>query len=153
RQDFCSANPINVSAIDGEPTGETITRPKPKKFPGEQGKPGHSTLCRTLSLKPLRIHRPSVYRAFMVTSKGLCQQEREADALRFVLMGEDREEDAVPAGFVLKDAHGSGCSAHFAKARLNGVGGSHSFLSFSVLYRKQVKSSSRSSLNQLTAFG
>jgi hypothetical protein len=66
---FLFGESYNVSAIDGEPTGEMIIRPKPKKFPGEQGKPGHSTLCRTLSLKPLRIHRPSVYRAFMVTLK------------------------------------------------------------------------------------
>jgi hypothetical protein len=36
----------------------------------------------------------------VVTSKGLCQQERGADALVLVFMIEDREEDAVHRGAV-----------------------------------------------------
>ncbi len=54
-------------------------------------------------------------------------------------MGEDREEDAVHAGFVLKDAHGAGCSAHFSETPLDGVGGSHNFSLLSGLISKAVQ--------------
>jgi hypothetical protein len=46
-----------------------------------------------------------MWRALELTSIVLYQQEGGADALRFVLMGGDREQDAVYAGFILESTH------------------------------------------------
>ena len=59
----------------------------------------------------------------MVISQFLCQQERGADSLVAVLMGENGEEDALDRGSVGADAHGSGASADLAEAPLDSVGG------------------------------
>ena len=42
----------------------------------------------------------------LVTSKGLCQQERGADALVLIFVVEDGKEDAVDRGAVGEDAIG-----------------------------------------------
>ena len=63
----------------------------------------------------------------MVTSKGLCQQEGGADALVLVIMIEDREEDAIDRGSIGEDAHWSSASSDFAKAPLDGIGGTDGF--------------------------
>jgi hypothetical protein len=47
-----------------------------------------------------------MWRALELTSIVLYQQEGGADALRFVLMGGDREQDAVYAGFILESTIG-----------------------------------------------
>lgn len=41
-------------------------------------------------------------------------------------MGEDGEQDAIHAGFVLKGAHGSGAAPDLSEATLDGIGGAHS---------------------------
>src|SRR3972149_2739889 len=60
-----------------------------------------------------------------VTSIVLCQQERGADFLHFVLMGEDSEKDAVHGGSVLEGAHGPGAPSDLAEAAVYGIGGAH----------------------------
>jgi hypothetical protein len=40
-------------------------------------------------------------------------------------VGEDSEQDAVHAGFVLEGSHRSGASSDFAEAALDGIGGAH----------------------------
>src|SRR3954447_20357253 len=63
----------------------------------------------------------------MVTSKGLCQQERGADAVVLVFVIEDGEENAIHRGSVGEDAHWPGAPSDFSKASLDRIGGSDSF--------------------------
>ena len=58
-----------------------------------------------------------------VMSRVLCQQERGADSLVAVLMGEDGKQDPFDGGSVGEDAHGAGSPADLSEAALNGVGG------------------------------
>ncbi len=58
-----------------------------------------------------------------VTSKGLCQQERGAEALVLVFVVEDGEEDAVHRRAIGEDAHRPGSSSDFAKAPLDSICG------------------------------
>jgi hypothetical protein len=66
-------------------------------------------------------------RAAWVTSKGLCQQERGADALVLVFVIEDGEKDAVHRGSVGEDAHWPSAPSDLAEAALDGVGGADGF--------------------------
>src|SRR5713101_4762781 len=58
-----------------------------------------------------------------VTSKGLCQHERGADALVLVFVMEDGKQDAIHRGSVGEDAHRAGSPSDFSKASLDGVCG------------------------------
>src|SRR5579875_1506161 len=59
-----------------------------------------------------------------VTSKGLCQHERGADALVAVFVVEDGEQDTVHRGSVGEDSHRPGSPADLSEAAFDGVGGS-----------------------------
>jgi hypothetical protein len=60
-----------------------------------------------------------------VTSKGLCQQERGADALVTVFVVEDGEKNACIEVRSEKTADGSGSPANLAEASFDGIGGEH----------------------------
>src|SRR5712692_2680131 len=72
-----------------------------------------------------RYHREvsSLCSVDAVTSKGLCQQERGADALVLVFVMEDGKQDAIHRGSVGEDAHRAGSPSDFSKASLDGVCG------------------------------
>jgi hypothetical protein len=77
--------------------------------------------------KEIRIDDAAVAPPSLVTSKGLYQQERGADALVLVFVIEDGEEDAIHRGSVGEDAHWSGAPSDFAEASLDGIGGANGF--------------------------
>src|SRR2546430_2777264 len=60
-----------------------------------------------------------------VTSKGLCQQERGADAVVSVFVSEDGEQDGLHAGAVGEDPPGPGATSDFAEAAFNGICRTH----------------------------
>jgi hypothetical protein len=59
-----------------------------------------------------------------MTSKGLCQEERGADALILVFVIEDGEENSIHRGSVGENGHWPGTPSGFGKASFDSVGGS-----------------------------
>jgi hypothetical protein len=110
------------------PAGENFDRTLeqrelPRDFDGESKRARSAT-------RPRREHcsRPGLVTLPPgVTSKGLCQQERGADALVLVFVVEDSEEDAIHRGSVGEHTHWPGSPPDFAKAPLDGIGGANGF--------------------------